>query len=183
MGTKIIILFTVNFNNFFKAQKQFYCFFVHWLKFEIMHTFIHYIHILGIMILMGSLIAEYLIAKIKITKESIRMLSIANSIFLISLVVILISGLFRWFIFGKGNDFYMTNPFFHTKLTLYIILAILAFFPGGKIKKWKNQLNHDSSFQIAEKEVKSLFLLFRIEFLLMIIIPLLAVLVARGTVA
>ena len=148
-----------------------------------MHTFIQYIHVLGIMILMGSLIAEYLIAKMKITKESIRMLSITNSMFLISLVVVLISGLFRWFMFGKGNDFYMTNPFFHTKLTLYIIMAVVAFFPGRKIKKWKKQLNNDSSFQIAEKELKSLFLLFRIEFLLIIIIPLLAVLVARGTIA
>jgi len=125
--------------------------------------------------------AEYLIAKTKTTNESVRMLSIANSIFLISLVVVLISGLFRWFVFGKGNDFYMTNPFFHTKLTLYIILAIIAFFPSRKINKWKKQLNNDSSFLVAEKENKSLFLLFRIEFVLIIIIPLLAVLVARGT--
>ena len=146
-----------------------------------MHTFIHYLHILGIMLLMGSLMAEYLIAKTKTTNESVRMLSIANSIFLISLVVVLISGLFRWFMFGKGNDFYMTNPFFHTKLTLYIILAIIAFFPSRKINKWKKQLNNDSSFLVAEKENKSLFLLFRIEFVLIIIIPLLAVLVARGT--
>ncbi|RLD61954.1 MAG: hypothetical protein DRJ05_01465 [Bacteroidetes bacterium] len=146
-----------------------------------MHTFIHYLHILGIMLLMGSLMAEYLIAKTKTTNESVRMLSIANSIFLISLVVVLISGLFRWFVFGKGNDFYMTNPFFHTKLTLYIILAIIAFFPSRKINKWKKQLNNDSSFLVAEKENKSLFLLFRIEFVLIIIIPLLAVLVARGT--
>jgi len=148
-----------------------------------MHTLIHYLHILGIMLLMGSLMAEYLIAKIKITKESVRMLSIANSIFLISLVVVLISGLFRWFMFGKGNDFYMTNPFFHTKLTLYIILAIIAFFPGRKINKWKKQINNDSLYQIPEKGIKSLLLLFRIEFALIIIIPLLAVLIARGTVA
>jgi len=145
-----------------------------------MHTFIHYVHILGIMLLMGALFSEYLIAKINITKDSIRLLSIANSIFVVSLVVVLLSGLFRWFMFGKGNDFYMTNPFFHTKLTLYFILAIIAFFPGKKINKWKRQLNGDVSFQIVEKEKKSLFLLFRIEFLIIIIIPLLAVLVARG---
>jgi putative membrane protein len=132
------------------------------------------------MLLMGALFSEYLIVKIKITSEGLRMLSIANSIFVISLVIVLLSGLLRWFMFGKGHDFYMTNPFFHTKLTLYIILAIVAFFPGKKINKWKRQLNGDASFQIVEKEKKSLFLLFRIEFMIIIIIPLLAVLVARG---
>ena len=147
-----------------------------------MHTFIQYVHILGIMLLMGSLISEYLIAKIKITPDSIRMLSIANSIFLISLVVILLSGLLRWFMYGKGHDFYMTNPFFHTKLTLYVILAVIAFFPGRKINKWKKQLSNDKSSQIVEKEIKSLFLFFRIESVLILIIPLLAILVARGNI-
>jgi putative membrane protein len=132
------------------------------------------------MVLMGSLISEYFIAKIKITTQSIRMLSMANSIFVVSLVIVLLSGLFRWFMFGKGHDFYMTNPFFHTKLTLYIVLAVIAFFPGKKINKWKKKLGNDGSFQIAEKELKSLFLYFRIESVLIIIIPLLAVLVARG---
>ncbi|NOX48502.1 MAG: DUF2214 family protein [Chlorobi bacterium] len=146
-----------------------------------MHTFIHYTHILGIMFLMGSLFSEYMIAKIKTNGDSIRMLSIANSIFLISLVIVLVSGLFRWFMFGKGSDFYMTNPFFHTKLTLYVILAVIAFLPGRKINKWKRQFNESGSAQIGEKDLKSLFLIFRIEFVLLLIIPLLAVLVTRGT--
>lgn len=145
-----------------------------------MHSFIEYIHFLGIMVLMGALIAKYLIALLKITNESIRFLSIANSMFIVSLLIVLASGLFRWFLFGKGFDYYMTNPFFHTKLTLFLLLLVLAFFPYRKINNWNRKFMKNKSFQVADKEVKSLFLFFRIEAVLIVVIPLLAVLVKMG---
>jgi putative membrane protein len=142
---------------------------------------IPYLHYIGIMLLMGSLISEHLLLKPKMTKEQINSLAITDLIYGMSALLVLATGLLRWFVYGKGSDYYLSNPLFHTKLTLFVILAILSIFPTIKFLKWRKQVNNGQEHDMNEKTVKRLFMYIRLELLILAIIPLLAVMIARGT--
>lgn len=130
---------------------------------------------------MGSLISEHLILKPSISKEQIKSLATIDLIYGLSAIVVLTTGLLRWFVYGKGYDFYMGTPLFHIKLTLFIVLGILSIFPTIKILKWRKQIKRGEEPDISEKGVKKLLMFIRIELLIIVIIPLLAVLIARGS--
>jgi len=132
------------------------------------------------MALMGSLISEHLILKPSIKKDQIKSLATIDLIYGLSAIIVLTTGLLRWFVYGKGYDYYMSTHLFHIKLTLFIVLGILSIFPTIKILKWKKQINHGEEPDITEKGVKKLLMFIRIELLIIAIIPLLAVLIVRG---
>lgn len=146
-----------------------------------MDILIPYLHYIGIMTLMGSLISEHLILKPSISKQQIKSLATIDLIYGLSAIVVLTTGLLRWFVYGKGYDFYMSTPLFHIKLTLFIVLGILSIFPTIKILKWKKQIKRGEEPEITAKGVKKLLMFIRIELLIIAIIPLLAVLIARGS--
>ncbi len=145
-----------------------------------MEIIVPYFHFLGIMALMGSLITEHLILKPGINNTQIKQLAVIDLVYGIAAVVVLATGLLRWFVYGKGSDYYLSNPFFHTKLTLFAIVAILSIWPTIRFLRWRKQVKNGESTEISDKLVKNTLMFIRIELLLVAIIPLLAVLVARG---
>lgn len=145
-----------------------------------MEILIPYLHFIGIMVLMGSLITEHVMLKPTITKKEIKTLAMVDLIYGLSAAVVLITGLLRWFVVGKGAEFYTKNPMFHTKLTLFVVIAILSIFPTMKILKWSRQVKRGEEPDTSEKVVKKQLMFIRIELLLLAIIPLLAVMIARG---
>lgn len=145
-----------------------------------MDILLPYLHYIAIMTLMGSLIAEHLLLKPGIRGAQIKSLAGIDFIYGIAAILVLATGLLRWFVYGKGSEFYVSNPLFHIKLTLFVILGILSIFPTVKFLKWRKQVRSGNEPEIAEKTVKRLLLYIRIELLLLVIIPLLAVMIARG---
>lgn len=145
-----------------------------------MDILLPYLHYIAIMTLMGSLIAEHLLLKPGIRGAQIKSLAGIDFIYGIAAILVLATGLLRWFVYGKGSEFYLSNPLFHIKLTLFVILGILSIFPTVKFLKWRKQVRSGNEPEIAEKTVKRLLLYIRIELLLLVIIPLLAVMIARG---
>ena len=144
-----------------------------------MNILIPYLHFIGIMLLMGSLFAEYVLLRPGITKNQIKLLSVADMIFGISAALVLITGLLRWFVVDpKGADYFNHQPLFHIKLTIFVVIAILSIMPTLKFLKWRKQSKADDTFVPGEKEIKKQLMFVRIEMLLIAIIPLLAVMVA-----
>jgi len=147
-----------------------------------MNIFIPYLHYIGIMTLMGALIAEHLMMKPGMRKSEINSLSAVDAIYGISAILVLVTGLLRWFIVDpKGADFFTHNHMFHVKVTLFIIMAILSIFPTIRIMKWRKKAKSEPNFEPSTKDVKKQLMFIRIELLLIVVIPLLAVMVARGT--
>jgi putative membrane protein len=145
-----------------------------------MSIIIPYLHLLGIMVLMGSLISEHIMLKPRMTNEQIKALAIIDLVYGLSAVLILITGLLRWFVYGKGAAFYNHNSLFHLKLTLFAIAAILSVFPTIRFLKWRKQVKAGIDPAIEVKQVKGLLMFIRLEMLIVAMIPLLAVLIARG---
>jgi len=147
-----------------------------------MNILIPYLHYIGIMILMGALISEHVMLKPGISKDQIKSLALVDLIYGISAGLVLITGLLRWFMVDpKGAEFFTKNHLFHIKITVFVVIVFLSIYPTRKFLKWRRQVNTSEIFEPGEKEVKKQLMFIRIELFLLAIIPLLAVLVARGT--
>jgi putative membrane protein len=129
---------------------------------------------------MGTLITEHILLKPKMTKEQIRAIAVIDLLYGVAAILVLTTGLLRWFVYGKSSEFYLSNPVFHTKLTLFVIVAIISIIPTIKFLKWRKQVNNNQEPEMNEKVVKKLLIYIRIELLLLAILPLLAVMLARG---
>ena len=139
-----------------------------------------YLHYISLMALFATLFTEHLLIKPNISVQHAKSLVITDSIYGLSAITVLVTGLLRLMYFGKGVPFYMKNPYFHTKLTLFIIIGILSIWPTREILRWRKGLKENKAPELDENKVKKLQMFIRVEILLVLIIPFLAVMMARG---
>lgn len=145
-----------------------------------MEILLPYLHYISIMVIMGALMTEHLLLKPEMDASRIKSLATIDLIYGISALLVLGTGLLRWFVYGKGFDFYMSNPIFHIKLTLFIIMGILSIWPSIAFLRWNRALRNGEEPVIDARSVKRIHLFLRIELTILVAIPLLAVLMARG---
>lgn len=145
-----------------------------------MQVAVTYLHYLFIMILMGSVIAEHLILKPKMDAERIKSLATSDVIYGISALLVLATGLLRFFLYGKGVEYYLSNPLFHAKLTFFILIGLVSIYPTIQFIRWRKRLDMDESYRPDPKIVKRITMILRVEILVIAVLPLLAVLINRG---
>ncbi|GLR15440.1 DUF2214 family protein [Portibacter lacus] len=140
-----------------------------------LELFIRYFHFISIITVAGALVSEHMLLEKSLPRKTIKKLAMIDAIYGIAAILIVITGLTMWFGVGKGADFYNTNPVMHTKFTLFIVIGILSIFPTVFFMK-NRKGDQDELVEIPKK----IFMYLRIEIALLFIIPLLAVLMARG---
>ncbi|MBD8512206.1 DUF2214 family protein [Photobacterium sp. WH77] len=135
---------------------------------------IRYFHFIGIFALFSVLVVEHMLIKRRLTAEEMHRLARLDAVYGISAVVVLLAGLAMWFLVGKPADFYTANPVFHAKVTLFLIVAALSVFPTVFFYR------HRRTTRETIPVPPAIVILIRLELLLLLVIPLLAVLMARG---
>lgn len=136
---------------------------------------VRYFHFIGIFFVFASLVSEHLLIEPAMTRKAIKRLSIIDGVFGISAVIVLITGLLLWFSYGKPAIFYTKNPVFHTKVFLFIMIALLSIYPTlFFLKNRKGDLSETVGIP------KMVLMFIRFELLLVAIMPLLAVIMAKG---
>ena len=139
-----------------------------------MEYLIKYLHILGIMVIAAMLIAEHIMLKPSLPLDSLRKLARIDGIYGAAAFVVLMAGLLMWFSVGKPASFYTGNPIFLLKVSLFVIMGLLSIYPTVFIIR-------AARARTATIEIpRQIILLVRMELLLLCIIPLLAVLMAKG---
>jgi putative membrane protein len=144
-----------------------------------MEPLLAYLHYLSIIITGGFLIAELVMCRPEITPEQRRRLPGIDIVFFVAALFALATGLLRFFFYAKGVSFYTGNPFFWTKMALYVIIAAISIAPTRAFGRWKRALNTGGAPPTAS-EIGSVRRLLHVELGLLALIPLMAVLMARG---
>ena len=135
---------------------------------------IRYCHFIAFMVLTAMLVAEHLLLKKRLTADEVRRLAIVDLVYGIAATVALVAGLALWFWVGKPAEFYTRNGIFHTKVTLFIVMALISIYPTVFfIRNWRARVP-------ALDVPKGIIMAIRAELALLLVIPLLAVLMARG---
>ena len=139
-----------------------------------------YIHYLGIIFCFGSLIFERISLKTNLNKKETLSIIIADVIYGIAGLAILITGILRVKYFGQGGEFYTGNPIFWVKVSLYILIGLISLYPTTTYILWAVPLSKNKAPVISENLVKRFKLIITSELVGFAIIPFFATLMARG---
>ena len=132
------------------------------------------LHFAAIFCLAGALVVENMAIKPQISGEDARNLAKVDAVCGISALLVFGIGLTLWLWVGKPAEFYSSNPIFHVKLGLFLLMVLCAIAPAAFF------LKHRKSYEEIIAVPSYLRLLLKFELVLLLIIPVLALLMARG---
>lgn len=138
------------------------------------YVLVKYLHLLGVFVLFSSLVVEHVLVKPEMSNADLKKILAIDLIYGLSVLVVLTAGLSLWFLVGKPSGFYSSNPVFHIKVGLFLLIGLLSIYPTAFFLK-----NRKSSASFIALP-KAVVMFIRVELLFLVLIPLLAVLMAQG---
>jgi len=139
-------------------------------------AYLHYLSIIGTA---SFLVSELILCRPGLTADHVRLLPRLDIAFFVSALAALATGALRLFFYAKGVGFYLPNPAFQAKLALYVAVALISIRPTLRFIGWRRALVRHGALP-RSGEVLSVKRLVHIEVMLLALIPLMAVLMARG---
>ena len=143
-------------------------------------AFVAYVHYLGIILCFGALLYERIFLKVDLNKKEVINMIVADVIYGIAGLAILITGILRVKYFGQGGEFYLSNPIFWIKVSLYILVGLLSLYPTTTFILWAIPLSKKQLPIVPDSIVKRFKLIISTELVCFAIIPSFATLMARG---
>ena len=105
---------------------------------------------------------------------------VADIIYGIAGIALLVSGIYRVIKFGQGSEFYTQNPIFWTKMVTFGLVGALSLYPTVTYVLWALPLSKGELPNVTSKLVSRLRVIINIELVGFASIPFLATLMARG---
>ncbi len=141
-----------------------------------------YLHFGAMMSLAALVVAELLLLGRGLDAKAMNGLWRVDLAYVCAGVLALLSGGARFGVgvSAKGVAFYGGNVLFWLKLLLFAALAFVSIMASRRYGNWLHLSRMDLSFHAPVNEVASALLLLKIQITLIVLIPLLAVLMARG---
>ena len=144
---------------------------------ESLLAYAHFVAILSLVVFITSEAAlcrpEWMNAAV------VQRLARVDMIYAASAVLVLLTGVARTVWGVQGGGWYWSQPLLHIKFTLFVVIGLLSIKPTLTFVRWKKALAAGGSLP-AEAEVRSTRRLVMVQAHLMLLIPLAAVLLARG---
>ena len=139
-----------------------------------------YLHYLSFMLCFGALIFERISLKPNPNRKEAISMVVADVIYGIAGVALLISGIYRVIKFGQGSEFYTQNPIFWTKIGVFAFVGSLSLYPTVTYVLWAIPLSKGTLPKVTENWVARIRLIINVELVGFASIPFLATLMARG---
>lgn len=139
-----------------------------------MHSLLTYIHFLGFAVMAACLTLEWRLTTSPLPTAGLQHLRRIDMLYGLTAGIMLASGITRLFI-EKGVDYYLGNPWFWLKMGLFLMAGLLSAYPTMCFLKFKPP-GDGQPFPAAQK-IKRMVC---IQLCLLTLIPLCAVLMARG---
>lgn len=138
---------------------------------------VRYLHFICLLALASSIFGQFLLLRPRprLRRSEVVRLARLDQIYAAAVIGVLATGLLQWFLVGKGAAFYSHNPVFHTKLGLFGLIGIVSIYPTLFFAKQRKG-NEADELAVSPWLIWSV----RIELLLLLAMPLLATLMARG---
>jgi putative membrane protein len=139
-----------------------------------------YLHFAAIFTLVWFLAKEWTLLKAGARSLDVRRLALADLGYFLAAMAVLATGLGRALAGAKPWAYYAGNPVFHIKITLFVLVALVSIKPTRVFMRWRKAAAADAAFRIDEREWRLARRMLMIELHLIALIPLAAVLMARG---
>ncbi|ANB19452.1 DUF2214 family protein [Dokdonella koreensis] len=139
-----------------------------------------YAHYASILFLAGYLLCEYLLLRHRDTPPDPAFLARIDIGYFIAAIAVLASGAGRLFFGAKPAAFFLGNPVFHAKISLFVLIGLLSIAPTRAFLRWRRLQREDTGWRIPADQQRRVRLLVLVELHLVALLPLLAALMARG---
>lgn len=139
-----------------------------------------YLHFLSIFALFALLCIEHVQFKLPLDLQRARRLIVVDIAYGLCAGLVLVTGLARVIWYGKGLDYYLGNSLFHAKFGLFVLVGLISALPTFVFINWRNSLKAGEIPQVSAGKARLVIMAIRLELLLLLCIPLLAALMARG---
>ncbi|NLS12956.1 DUF2214 family protein [Vibrio sp. SM6] len=144
------------------------------------YVWIKYCHLLSILILTAMIVTQWFLVRPTISRRRLEIIAAIDATYGLAALGVLMSGVGLWFWVGKPPEYYTDNPLFHLKVTLFVVMALVSLYPTVQYLKCRRSLRfqYDDPGEITLSARLRSYI--SVQIALILIIPLLAVLVARG---
>lgn len=138
------------------------------------------LHYLSILMLFGCLYGELLIWRTGLNHNNVRTLLWLDIGYGLSALTVLASGLARAGWTEKGWNFYLANPWFHGKLTVFVVIGLLSIYPTKVFLGWRATVKAGQVPDVSDTLQKRIKRILLAELHLITLMPIFAALMARG---
>ena len=138
-----------------------------------------YFHYLGFMLAFVALTIEISYLKKEMTLDEAKKVIFADAAYGLAATIILATGVLRVLYFGKGTDYYLSNPFFYAKMSIFIMVSLLSLYPTFTFLSWIKGIRVDMPPSLELTQINRLSWLIKGELFGFILLPLLAAIMAR----
>lgn len=139
------------------------------------------LHYLSIILMVVFLSAEAVLCKPEyINAATVRRLGIYDLLYFAFAMAALATGLARVFWGAKGAAFYADSLIFWAKITTFVVIALMSLPPTLAFARWRKQLKQDANALPSEGEILRARRWVLREAHVLVLLPIFAVLMARG---
>ncbi|WP_255987645.1 DUF2214 family protein [Chitinolyticbacter albus] len=137
-------------------------------------------HFLAIFVLITFLAIETVLVKREWMPVAAARLARYDIVYFLSAMIVLASGLARLYFGAKGAAFYLSNPVFHAKITLFVLIGLISVYPTRRFQAWRRAVLADPGFVPEAADLRRVRSCLMIESHLLVLLPILAAFMARG---
>jgi putative membrane protein len=145
----------------------------------LLDTALAFLHFTAILLVAGFLAAEAMLLRGDLGARDVAALVRSDVGYALSAVLVLATGLARAFFGVKGWSFYAGNALFWAKLGLFLAIGLLSLRPTMRFLRWR-RASAAPGFRVAAPELGAARRTVLVELHLLALLPLAAVLMARG---
>ena len=146
----------------------------------VLDAILAYLHYLAIFILFAFLTVQAVLLRRPLDASAIRLLGRTDLWYFGAAMGALLTGFLRVGLGAKGADFYFNAWPVYVKVGLFLAVGVLSVHPTLAYIRWRRALDHDAAWKLPDTEQRGIRRLVMIEVHLAALIPVLAVIMARG---
>jgi len=139
-----------------------------------------YLHLLSAGLTAAMLIGQYWLLKRPVDRVQVRLLGTMGLGQLLAGIAVIATGMALASSFGMGTGYYLGHPLFLLKMGIFAVLAIVSVLPLVQYVHWTREARRRPAFLPLVREVERVRAALSLMIGLMALLPLPAVLVARG---
>ncbi|MGO4220537.1 DUF2214 family protein [Lysobacter sp. TAF61] len=137
------------------------------------------LHHLLVYALIAMLVGESVLLRGGVDRTTLQRLAGLDRGYGICAMLLIVVGICRITFGIKGYDFYLHNPWFHAKMTAFVLVGLLSILPTVRLLRWRKALAANPSFLPDAAEVGKLRGIVRFELILIAAIFVFAAAMAR----
>ena len=139
-----------------------------------------WLHLVAVGLAFGLLLSEYWLCRRIPDRLQVRLLCTVDLGYFLALTGSVATGLARVLFFGQDTAYYLANRLFWLKIAMLVAIGFVALFPTRQYIRWNREARTAPAFAPLTRELERVRGSLALQLGLMLLLPLLAILVARG---